>query len=163
VPYFIAAHPGTTDEDMLNLALWLKTNDFRPDQVQTFTPTPLAMATAMYHTRKNPLRKVTRDSETVETPRSGVQRKLHKALLRYHDPAGHDLIRDYLHSIGRDDLIGNGPHHLVPRAAPARMQRTQQNRRTPGNDYVHAITAQKPRTGAPKTGRPVPRKPARGR
>jgi uncharacterized radical SAM protein YgiQ len=162
VPYFIAAHPGTTDEDMLNLALWLKANDFRPDQVQTFTPTPLAMATAMYHTRKNPLRKVTRDSETVETPRSGVQRKLHKALLRYHDPAGHDLIRDYLHSIGRDDLIGNGPHHLVPRAAPARTQRSQ-NRRTPGNDYVHAIPSQKPRAGAPKTNRATPRKPARGR
>ena len=98
----------------------------------------------------------------METPRSGVQRKLHKALLRYHDPAGHDLIRDYLHSIGRDDLIGNGPHHLVPRAAPARTQRSQ-NRRTPGNDYVHAIPSQKPRAGAPKTNRATPRKPARGR
>ncbi|QSI78921.1 YgiQ family radical SAM protein [Niveibacterium microcysteis] len=138
VPYFIAAHPGTTDEDMLNLALWLKANDFRPDQVQTFTPTPLAMATAMYHTRRNPLRKVSRDSEIVETARSGVQRKLHKALLRYHDPAGHELIREYLHSIGRDDLIGNGPHHLVPRAAPARLQRAGLKPR--GNDFVHAIT-----------------------
>ena len=63
IPYFIAAHPGTTDEDMLNLALWLKKYDFKLDQVQTFTPTPMAMATAMYHSGKNPLRKVTADSE----------------------------------------------------------------------------------------------------
>jgi len=146
VPYFIAAHPGTSDEDMLNLALWLKVNHIRPDQVQTFTPTPLAMATAMYHTRKNPLHKVTSDSEAVEVPRSGAQRKLHKALLRYHDPAGHDLIREYLHSIGRDDLIGNGPHHLVPRAAPARLQR---GRHAPGNDYAHAIASNK-KSGTPR-------------
>ncbi|MCX9156752.1 YgiQ family radical SAM protein [Niveibacterium sp. 24ML] len=162
VPYFIAAHPGTRDEDMLNLALWLKANDFRPDQVQTFTPTPLAMATAMYHTRKNPLRKVSRDSETVETARSGVQRKLHKALLRYHDPAGHELIRDYLQAIGRDDLIGNGPHHLVPRAAPARLQRGAGKPRT-GNDFVHAITPNKaPGTnlrGRPARGPAAPAKP----
>ncbi len=163
VPYFIAAHPGTTDEDMLNLALWLKANNFRPDQVQTFTPTPLAMATAMYHTRRNPLRKVSRDSEIVETARSGVQRKLHKALLRYHDPAGHDLIREYLHSIGRDDLIGNGPHHLVPRAAPARLQRAGGKPR-PGSDFVHAITPNgrgKPGTpaAARPSGRPVAKAP----
>jgi uncharacterized radical SAM protein YgiQ len=87
VPYFIAAHPGSTDEDMLNLALWLKANGFRPDQVQTFMPTPMAMATAMYHSRKNPLRKVTADSETVETARAGKTRKFHKALLRWHGRA----------------------------------------------------------------------------
>ncbi|GAB4058266.1 YgiQ family radical SAM protein [Uliginosibacterium sediminicola] len=142
VPYFIAAHPGTTDEDMLNLALWLKANDFRPDQVQTFTPTPLAMATAMYHTRKNPLRKVSADSEEVETPRSAKQRKLHKALLRYHDPEGHDLIREYLHEIGRSELIGNSPQHLVPRAPAARLQRNQG--KVAGNDYVHAIPNRRP-------------------
>ncbi|WP_417070853.1 YgiQ family radical SAM protein [Niveibacterium terrae] len=141
VPYFIAAHPGTTDEDMLNLALWLKANGFRPDQVQTFTPTPLAMATTMYYTRRNPLHRVAKDSELVETARSGRQRKLHKALLRYHDPAGHDLIREYLHAIGRSDLIGNGPQHLVPRAAPARLQQMPHGNTRPRNDYVHAIRA----------------------
>ncbi|MDQ7988105.1 MAG: YgiQ family radical SAM protein [Candidatus Dactylopiibacterium sp.] len=114
VPYFIAAHPGTTDEDMLALALWLKQNDFRPDQVQTFTPTPLAMATAMYHSRKNPLRRVEADSEDVETPRLARQRRLHKALLRYHDPENFELLREFLTHIGRRDLIGNGPQHLVP-------------------------------------------------
>jgi uncharacterized radical SAM protein YgiQ len=114
VPYFIAAHPGTTDADMLALALWLKANNFRPDQVQTFTPTPLAMATTMYHTRKNPLRRVSQDSETVETPRTARQRRLHKALLRYHDPENFEIIRDFLLSSGRRDLIGSSPRHLVP-------------------------------------------------
>ena len=117
VPYFIAAHPGTEDADMLNLALWLKQNNFRPDQVQAFTPTPLAMATAMYYSRKNPLRKVSKDSEDVETPRLAKQRRLHKALLRYHDPENHELIREFLGEIGRRDLIGNSPNHLVPRAS----------------------------------------------
>lgn len=115
IPYFIAAHPGTTDEDMLNLALWLKKNDFRLDQVQTFMPTPMALATTMYHTRKNPLRKVTADSESVETVRSGKIRKLHKALLRYHDPANWEIIREALQRMGRNDLIGSGSQHLVPR------------------------------------------------
>ena len=115
IPYFIAAHPGTTDEDMLNLAVWLKQNDFRLDQVQTFLPTPMAMATTMYHTRKNPLRKISQDSETVETPRLAKIRKLHKALLRYHDPNNWEVIREGLKRMGRSDLIGNGPQHLVPR------------------------------------------------
>ena len=114
IPYFIAAHPGTTDEDMLNLAVWLKQNDFRLDQVQTFLPTPMAMATTMYHTRKNPLRKISKDSETVETPRLAKIRKLHKALLRYHDPNNWEAIREGLKRMGRSDLIGNGPQHLVP-------------------------------------------------
>jgi uncharacterized radical SAM protein YgiQ len=69
IPYFIAAHPGTTDEDMLELAIWLKKNGFRADQVQAFLPSPMASATAMYHSGKNPLRRVTRDSEPVPIPR----------------------------------------------------------------------------------------------
>jgi len=119
IPYFIAAHPGTTDEDMLNLALWLKQNDFQLDQVQTFLPTPMAMATAMYHGRKNPLRKISADSETVETVRSGRIRRLHKAFLRYHDPENWPILREALVRMGRADLIGNRPHHLVPRTGPA--------------------------------------------
>ena len=86
IPYFIAAHPGTTDEDMLNLALWLKANGFRADQVQAFYPSPMATATAMYHSGKNPLRKVTYKSEGVAIVKSEEQRRLHKAFLRYHDP-----------------------------------------------------------------------------
>ena len=114
VPYFIAAHPGTTDEDMLKLALWLKKHDFRLDQVQTFLPTPMALATTMYHTRKNPLRKVSADSEAVETARAGKIRKLHKAFLRWHDPDNWPVLREALTRMGRADLIGTAPHCLVP-------------------------------------------------
>jgi uncharacterized radical SAM protein YgiQ len=132
IPYFIAAHPGTTDEDMVNLAIWLKQNDFRLDQVQSFLPTPLAMATAMYHTRKNPLRKIARDSETVETPRTAKIRRFHKALLRYHDPNNWETLREGLRRIGRAELIGNGPQHLVPRSdTPAMMTRRVRGAETP--------------------------------
>ncbi|WP_229506795.1 YgiQ family radical SAM protein [Pseudoduganella rivuli] len=114
IPYFIAAHPGTTDEDMLNLALWLKKNNFRLDQVQTFMPTPMAMASAMYHSRRNPLHKVTDDSEVVETPRTQKQRTAHKAFLRYYDPKNWPILRDTLRRMGRGDLIGTGERHLIP-------------------------------------------------
>ncbi len=121
IPYFIAAHPGTTDEDMLNLALWLERHDFRLDQVQTFTPTPMAMATAMYHSGKNPLHKVTQTSEDVAIPKAGGKRRLHKAFLRWHDPANWPLLREALMAMGRADLIGNGRHCLVPARQPARV------------------------------------------
>lgn len=118
IPYFIAAHPGTTDEDMLNLALWLKQNDFRLDQVQTFTPTPMAMATAMYHSGKNPLRKVTDDSEEVPIPRAGGVRRLHKAFIRFHDPNNWPMLREALKNMGRADLIGSGKNCLIPAWQP---------------------------------------------
>ena len=119
IPYFISAHPGTSDEDMLNLALWLKHNNFRLDQVQAFLPTPLAIASAMYHSGRNPLKKVGRHSEIVKTPLGHRQRRLQKAFLRYHDPANWPLLRDALKSMGRADLIGNGKRHLVPGWQPA--------------------------------------------
>ncbi len=118
IPYFIAAHPGTSDEDMMNLALWLKKNGFRADQVQTFYPSPMATATAMYHTNKNPLRKITRDSETVDIVRGEKRRRLHKAFLRYHDANNWPLLREALKTMGRADLIGNGKHHLIPTFQP---------------------------------------------
>lgn len=120
IPYFIAAHPGTTDEDMLHLAQWLKKNGYRADQVQTFLPSPMALATAMYHSGKNPLRPVRRGgSEPVETVKGLRQRRLHKAFLRYHDPENWPLLRDALKEMGRADLIGNGKHHLIPTFQPA--------------------------------------------
>ena len=118
IPYFIAAHPGTSDEDMMHLAQWLKKNGFRADQVQTFYPSPMATATAMYHTNKNPLRKITRDSETVDIVRGEKRRRLHKAFLRYHDPNNWPLLREALKTMGRADLIGNGKHHLIPTFQP---------------------------------------------
>ena len=118
VPYFIATHPGTTLTDMLNLALWLKRNGFRLDQVQTFLPTPMALASTMYHTQRNPLRKVTPTSALVETVRAGRLRKLHKAFLRYHDPENWSLLREALREMGRAELIGNGRQHLIPYTQP---------------------------------------------
>ncbi len=119
IPYFIAAHPGTTDEDMMNLALWLKANGFRADQVQAFYPSPMASATAMYHSGKNPLRKVTYKSEGVTIVKSEEQRRLHKAFLRYHDPKGWPMLREALQRMGRADLIGSGKHQLIPAHQPA--------------------------------------------
>ena len=122
IPYFIAAHPGTSDEDMLHLAVWLKKNGFRADQVQTFYPSPMATATAMYHSGRNPLRKIHRtaksDEETLDIVRGEKRRRLHKAFLRYHDPNNWPLLREALKSMGRADLIGNGKHHLIPTFQP---------------------------------------------
>lgn len=114
IPYFIAAHPGTSDEDMLNLALWLKKNGFRADQVQAFYPSPMATATAMYYTDKNPLRKVNYKSDEVAIVKSPEQRKLHKAYLRWHDSHGWPILRESLQAMGRSDLIGDGPNCLIP-------------------------------------------------
>jgi len=114
IPYFISAHPGTRNEDMLNLALWLKANKFRLDQVQNFYPSPMASATAMYHSERNPLKKVDYKSEHVATPKTKAQRQLHKAFLRYHDPDNWDMLRAALKKMGRADLIGSGKHQLVP-------------------------------------------------
>jgi hypothetical protein len=128
-PYFIAAHPGTTDEDMLELALWLKENGYRADQVQAFLPGPMATATAMYHTGKNPLRRVTRDSEEVVVPKGLKIRRLHKAFLRYHDANNWPMLREALKRMGREDLIGSGKRHLVPRYQPKGTGQAPEGRR----------------------------------
>ena len=114
IPYFIASHPGTTDEDMLNLALWLKENRFKLDQVQNFYPSPMATATTMYHSEVNSLRKVKKEHENVVSAKGERHRRLHKAFLRYHDPKNWPQIREALQRMGRADLIGRGPQHLVP-------------------------------------------------
>ncbi|WP_415896062.1 YgiQ family radical SAM protein [Neptuniibacter sp. PT34_22] len=114
IPYFIAAHPGCEDEDMVNLARWLKKNEFKVDQVQTFYPSPMSLATAMYHSDKNPLKKVTYKSEKLYTPKNTEQRKVQKALLRYHDPENWPLLRQVLPKMGHSDLIGERDACLIP-------------------------------------------------
>lgn len=137
IPYFIAAHPGTSIEEMINLSLWLKENNFRLDQVQNFYPSPMATATAMYYSERNPLKKLSYKSEKVFTAKGERIRRLHKALLRYHDPKNWSMIRAALKEQGRYDLIGDEKHHLVPsektqKSSNARAkknkQRTQQKR-----------------------------------
>ena len=157
IPYFIAAHPGTTDEDMLNLALWLKKNDFRLDQVQTFLPTPMALATTMYHTEKNPLKKVLGGKgETVPVVRQGRTRRLHKAFLRYHDPDNWPLLREALKEMGREDLIGNSKKHLIPLFQPAGTGKQPEGTRTPRAEGGRG----KPATGKPGSAQPRTVKPA---
>ncbi|EMR12954.1 hypothetical protein MPL1_07388 [Methylophaga lonarensis MPL] len=119
IPYFIAAHPGTTDEDMMNLAIWLKRNGFRADQVQAYLPSPMSAAAAMYHSGKDTLHKVRRKGGDISVPKGLKVRRLHKAFLRYHDPENWPMLRDALKRMGRADLIGNGKKHLIPTFQPA--------------------------------------------
>jgi len=114
IPYFIAAHPGCTDEEMLNLALWLKHNKLRVDQVQNFYPSPMSLATAMYHSKHNPLRKVSYKSAPVFTARTIEERRLQKAILRYHDEKQWSLLREALKKLKRTDLIGDSEKALIP-------------------------------------------------
>ena len=123
IPYFIAAHPGTSDIDMMNLALWLKENGFRADQVQNFYPSPMASATAMYHSERDPLHRVNYKTEKVSIPKGIKQRRLHKAFLRYHDPDNWPLLRDTLKLMGKAHLIGYGKKHLIPPTQPIQATR----------------------------------------
>ena len=157
IPYFIAAHPGTSDADMLELALWLKRNGFRADQVQAFLPGPMATATAMYHSGKNPLKRITRDSEPVLIPKGLKVRRLHKAFLRYHDPNNWPLLRETLRRMGRADLIGNGRRHLVPAyqppgtgGAPAGRRGTARPFRTQHTGLPRARGGKRPQRTPPK-------------
>ncbi|MBL4610049.1 MAG: YgiQ family radical SAM protein [Pseudomonas sp.] len=162
IPYFIAAHPGTSDEDMMNLALWLKTNDFRADQVQAFYPSPMATATAMYHSGKNPLRKVTYKSDGVASVKGERQRRLHKAFLRYHDPKNWPLLREALKEMGRADLIGNGKQHLIPTFQPAVEGYTSARRKnsTPGGAKARPGVLLTQHSGLPPRDSGARKKPA---
>jgi uncharacterized radical SAM protein YgiQ len=122
VPYFISGHPGSTLGDMVELALWLKKSGMRPRQVQDFIPTPMSMATCMYHAGIDPFTR-----EPVYTAKEMHDKRLQKALLLYWDPAHHDEAREALIKAGRRDLIGSKAHCLVPPASgagslPRRMQ-----------------------------------------
>jgi uncharacterized radical SAM protein YgiQ len=162
IPYFIAAHPGTTDDDMLELAIWLKQHGFRADQVQAFLPSPMASATAMYHSGKNPLRRVTPDSETVPVAKGLRQRRLHKAFLRYHDPNNWPVLREALRRMGRANLIGNGPQHLIPSYQPPGTGETGEGRRAGfkhGSQGAPPVKRGGPRAPAPAAGVPGARAP----
>jgi uncharacterized radical SAM protein YgiQ len=160
IPYFIAAHPGTTDEDMLELALWLKRNGFRADQVQAFLPGPMATATAMYHTGKNPLRRVTRSSASVVVPKGLRVRRLHKAFLRYHDANNWPLLREALRRMGRADLIGPRREQLIPSWQPPGTGLTPAPASRASRAHQHPLRTQ--HTGLPRTPR-APARPRRGR
>lgn len=152
IPYFIAAHPGTTDEDMMNLALWLKRNEFKADQVQAFYPSPMATATAMYHTGRNPLKRQSykRSAEKVESVKGERQRRLHKAFLRWHDPDNWPLLREALKQMGRADLIGDKPHQLIPETQPDQAEYASPRRKNSG----HAMKSRRGKLLTQHTGLP---------
>ncbi|WP_159819660.1 YgiQ family radical SAM protein [Colwellia sp. 20A7] len=155
IPYFISAHPGTTDRDMVNLALWLKSNDFKLDQVQNFYPSPLANATTLYHTEINSLRNVTskniaRDDGTITVPKGTIQRRLHKAILRYHDQNNWPEIRAALTKMGLSKLIGSAPNCLVPKET-RNEQRNQNNDRRQGKNNSQGFKSS-PGQNRPKQG-----------
>jgi uncharacterized radical SAM protein YgiQ len=155
IPYFIAAHPGTRDIDMLELALWLKKNGFRADQVQAFLPSPMATATAMYHSGKNPLKRITRAGEDVVIPKGIKVRRLHKAFLRYHDPDNWPILREALKRMGRADLIGNGKQHLIPAYQPVGTGSGASGRPV-GGAAASSMRFRTQHTGLPKSGRRRP-------
>jgi len=157
IPYFIAAHPGTEDEDMLELSLWLKRNGFRADQVQTFLPSPMATATTMYHSGFNPLAPL-KKRESVSSVKPLKQRRLHKAFLRYHDANNWPMLREALVRMGRRDLIGGGKHHLVPPWQPRGTGTAHEGRRGSRGSFLTQ------HTGLPPAGNgSEPRTPGRKR
>jgi radical SAM superfamily enzyme YgiQ (UPF0313 family) len=109
VPYFISGHPGSTLTDAVSLAVYLKNNDMRPRQVQDFIPTPMAVATTMFYTGIDPL-----TGEPVYTARDMREKRMMKALIFYWDAQHWPLAREALKKCGRHDLIGRGPHALIP-------------------------------------------------
>ena len=115
VPYFISSHPGSTLENAIELALYLKKNRFIPDQIQDFYPTPGTLSTCMYYTGLNPL-----TMEKVYIPSTEEEKRMQKALLHFHKPENYNLVRKALEKAGRRDLVGGGRDSLIPSYPPSR-------------------------------------------
>lgn len=148
VPYFIASHPGSDLNAMIDLALFLKRNGYRPDQVQDFIPAPFDIATCMYHTGLDPF-----TGKEVFVAKKLNDRKLQRALLQFFKPENYFAVREALLKAGRADLIGPGCEALIPSQPPkaalqARMQRAGKS--LAEGRYVHTI---EPRQADPSPGR----------
>ena len=109
VPYLMSSHPGSTMDDAIQLACYLKKSGLRPEQVQDFYPTPGTMSTAMFYTGLDP-----RDMKPVYVPRDPTEKAMQRALMQYFNPANHALVKQALLKAGRDDLIGWGAGCLIP-------------------------------------------------
>jgi radical SAM superfamily enzyme YgiQ (UPF0313 family) len=136
IPYFIASHPGSDLHAMIDLAVFLKRNGYRPDQVQDFIPAPFDIATCMYYTGIDPF-----TGKEVYIARNLRDRKLQRALLQFFKPENYFEVRQALEQAGRQDLIGNGCDALIPAQPPraalnARREKANQGLR---GDYVHTI------------------------
>ena len=113
VAYFIAGHPGSDLDAMIELALYLKQNNLRPEQVQDFIPAPMDIATCMYHTGIDPM-----SGKSVYVPKGARERRLQRALLQYFMPENYDDVREALLTAKRGDLIGQGPDCLIASSPP---------------------------------------------
>ena len=109
VPYFIASHPGSDLNAMIDLAVFLKRNGYRPDQVQDFIPAPFDIATCMYYTGLDPF-----TGEEVFIAKHLRDRKMQRALLQFFKPENYFEVRKALLAAGRSDLIGSGCDCLIP-------------------------------------------------
>ena len=133
IPYFMSSHPGSTLSSMIHLAVWLKRNDFKVDQVQNFYPTPMSGASAMYYTGFNPYRPITGSTEPdVFVAKGDVARRRQKAILRYHDPLNFETVREALIELNMPEFIGRGPNALVPPFDPLSEGRQRTSVRSGG-------------------------------
>jgi len=162
VPYFIASHPGSDLDAMIGLALFLKRNGYRPDQVQDFIPAPFDIATCMYHTGIDPF-----TGEEVYTAKHLRDRKLQRALLQFFKPENYFEVREALLKAGRGDLIGSGCDALIPSNPPrqaVQARRARADRDVAEGRYVHTIPPAKPDPAArPSSGYRPGRKTAKRR
>jgi uncharacterized radical SAM protein YgiQ len=113
VPYFIASHPGSGLEEMIELAIFLKRNGYKPDQVQDFIPSPFDIAACMYHTGLDPM-----TMQPVKIVKGLRDRRLQRALLQFFKPENWFEVRRALEQAGRQDLIGSGCDCLIPEHPP---------------------------------------------
>jgi uncharacterized radical SAM protein YgiQ len=144
VPYFIASHPGSTVDDMIDLAVFLKQRGYRPRQVQDFIPAPMDVATTMYYTGLDPM-----TMRPVAAARRLRERKVQRALLQFFLPENYFVVRKALLDRGRRDLIGDGPLALIPSRPPAEAIEARRREAT----YVHAREAGVRRTVGYRPGR----------
>ena len=157
VPYYIASHPGSDLNAMIDLALFLKRNGYRPDQVQDFIPAPFDIATCMYHTGLDPF-----TGEEVYTPKGLRDRKMQRALMQFFKPENYFEVREALFKAGRQDLIGSGCDALIPANPPrealkARMEKANQS--LGDGKYVHQIDGKpKPAGGGYRPARTTARR-----
>jgi uncharacterized radical SAM protein YgiQ len=144
VPYFIASHPGSGLAEMIDLALYLKRNGYRPDQVQDFIPAPFDIATCLYYTGIDPFTK-----KEVHVAKGINDRKMQRALMQFFKPGNYFAVREALIQAGRADLIG-GCEGLIPANPPKEAieaRRRQANRATQGEDNDHYHTVANPAIG----------------
>jgi len=147
VPYFIASHPGSDLNAMIDLAVFLKQNGYKPDQVQDFIPSPFDVAACMYYTGLDPF-----TGEPVYTAKKLRDRKMQRALMQFFKPENYFEVRNALREAGRTDLIGDGCHALIPSKPPREAIRRRRSDANNRGEYVHAMRQGKNAQQEPSSG-----------